>query len=175
MRSRIGYRAWQFRQSFRNPPSLEEWHRVESLLSPRELALFRRLPPPDQNHSLRVLRALEREGAVDPDLRKAALLHDIGKILHPLRRWERILAVLLPAFFPGLAARMGEGRPRGFNRALAVLHQHPAWGAELAEQAGCSPRVISLIRYHESGQITGILDQAGLELLYKLQQADNQN
>lgn len=175
MKSKILYRAWQFWQSLNRPPDQEEWKKAEAILTPPELELFEGLPVPDQNHSLRVLRTLEAEGETDPDLLKAALLHDIGKTLHPLRRWERIFAVLLSGTLPATAADWGARAPRGVHRPLVVVHKHPIWGAELAQKAGSSQRVIWLIRHHETEDLTGLLDRAGVELLEKLQQADNLN
>jgi putative nucleotidyltransferase with HDIG domain len=175
MKSKIGYRAWQFWQSLKSPPKLEEWNKAAAILAPPELELFQELPVPDQNHSLRVLKTLEAGGETDPDLLKAALLHDIGKAVHPLCRWERVFTILLSGFFPGTAAAWGEKDPRGIHRPLVVNHQHPIWGAELAQKAGSSHRVIWLIRHHEADDLTGILDQAGVELLEKLQKADNIN
>ena len=173
MRSNLSYRIWQFRQSLKKPPQQEEWDQIKAILSPSELALFQKLPVPDQNHSLRVLRNLEAAGEIDYDLRKAALLHDIGKTRHPLRRWERVFAVLLAGFFPKTAAAWGGKDPQGIFRPLVVIHQHPLWGADLAHKAGSSQRVIWLIRHHEAEDLRGLLDDEGLELIKKLQQADN--
>lgn len=175
MKSKIGYRAWQFWQSLKKSPGVEEWKKVEGILTSPELALFKQLPVPDQNHSLRVLNSLEAEGETDPDLLRAALLHDIGKIRYPLHRWERVLAVLLTGAFPGIAAAWGQKDPRGIHRPLVVINQHPVWGADLAEKAGSSRGVIWLIRYHEEEDLTGLLDQGGVELLQKLKKADNLN
>jgi putative nucleotidyltransferase with HDIG domain len=154
---------------------VEEWKKVEVLLTVPELDLFKQLPVPDQNHSLRVLSSLEANGETDPDLLKAALLHDIGKISHPLQRWERVFAVLLGGGFPGIAAAWGQKDPRGIHRPLVVTNQHPIWGADLVEQAGSSQRVIWLVRHHEEEDLTGLFDQGGVELLQKLQKADNLN
>ena len=167
MKSKIGYRVWQFWQSLKKSPGLEEWKKVEAILTPPELALFKQLPVLDQNHSLRVLNSLEAEGETDSDLLKAALLHDSGKTRHPLHRWERV--------FPGIAADWGQKDPRGIHRSLVVTNQHPVWGADLAEKVGSSQRIIWLIRYHEEDDLTGLLDQGGVELLKKLQKADNLN
>lgn len=175
MIKKIRYRVWQFWQSLKRAPGPVEWQAAQSVLSPAELTLFRQLAVPDQNHSFRVLQTLQGADSADQDLLKAALLHDIGKSLHPLRRWERIFAVLLGAFLPGVAVKWGNMEPRGLRRALVVIHQHPVWGAELLEEVGSSRRVIELVRYHEREEITGIMDQGGLELLHKLQEADNQN
>jgi hypothetical protein len=76
---------------------------------------------------------------------------------------------------PGIARKWGKLEPRGLRRSLAVVHQHPAWGAGLLEEAGSSQRVIDFVRYHEREKITGIIDRGGVELLHKLQKADNLN
>ncbi len=175
MKSRFGYRVWQFWQSLKKTPQQERWKNAQRILDPAELELFRSLPPSDQNHSLRVLQTLEQAGETDPDLLKAALLHDIGKTLHPLRRWERVFAVLLDGFLPHTAGAWGQKEPRGVYRPLAIIHQHPVWGAELAAKAGSNQRVVWLIRHHELDDLTGLFDQGGVELLKKLQAADNLN
>jgi putative nucleotidyltransferase with HDIG domain len=173
MRSNFSYRIWQFRQSLKKPPGQEEWNQIKAILSPAELALFQKLPVPDQNHSLRVLRDLEADEQTDHELLKAALLHDIGKTRYPLRRWERVFAVLLEGFFPKTAAAWGRKDPQGIYRPLVIIHQHPLWGADLAHEAGSSERVIWLIRHHEAQDLGGLLDHEGVELLKTLQKADN--
>ena len=175
MRSKLGYRIWQFWQSLQKPPQPEEYNIARDVLSSAELELFLKLPVPDMNHSLRVFHHLASEGETDPDLLKAALLHDIGKSCHPLRRWERVFGVLAVGLFPRRSAVWGQKDPGSIHRPLSVIQQHPAWGADLAEKAGCSQQVVWLIRYHEVDDLTGILEQGGVELLQKLQQADNLN
>ena len=175
MKSKIGYRVWQFWQSLKKSPRLDEWKKAQGILNPAELELFSKLPVPDQNHSLRVLSTLESAGEIEPDLLKAALLHDIGKTRYPLNRWERIFAVLIEGFFPQTAKDWGKKEPKGLHRPLAIIYQHPFWGADLAEKAGSNQRVIWLIRHHQTLDLTGLLDQGGVELLKKLQKADNLN
>ena len=175
MGSKIGYRAWQFWQSLKKSPGEKEWEMVGRILTPAEQKLFKELPVPDQNHSLRVLDTLQTEGETDPELLKAALLHDVGKARHPLRRWERILAVLIRGTLPGLAERWSQMDPRGIHRPLVVIRRHPEWGAEMAKNAGSSQLVVWLIRHHELDELAGIMDQGGVELLGKLQKADNLN
>jgi putative nucleotidyltransferase with HDIG domain len=175
MKSKIAYRVWQFWKSFQGTPGEQDWEKIDEILNSAERDLFKQLPIPDQNHSLRVLNTLESEGESDLDLLKAALLHDIGKARHPLRRMERIFAVLVNGFFPILAVEWGQKEPQGIYRALAVICQHPDWGADLAQAAGSNPTVVWLIRHHELEDLTGLLDQGGLELLQKLCKADNLN
>jgi hypothetical protein len=175
MISKFKYRFWQFWQSLEGSPGESEWQEIERILSPTELSLFKQLPIPDQNHSVRVLRALEANHEGDPDLLKAALLHDLGKIKHPLRRWERVFAVLVMGIFPRRHLRWGTGDPSGLKRALVVIKQHPHWGADLADEAGSNPMTVWLIRNHETRLSGGSHSSEDLLLLNKLQKADNQN
>ncbi len=172
---KIKYRYWQFWQSLKGSPGKNDWQRIKRALSPEELSLFRQLPMPDQNHSLRVLKTLEADDEGDPDLLKAALLHDLGKIKHPLRRWERVFAVLVMAIFPERHLKWGMGDPFGIKRALVVIKQHPGWGADLASDAGSDPMTVWLIRNHETRLPGGSGSNGDLFLLDKLKKADNQN
>ena len=148
---------------------------MERILSPEELSLFKQLPIPDQNHSFRVFQTLDAKDESDPALLKAALLHDLGKIKYPLRRWERVFAVLVMAIFPERHLQWVDGEPSGIKRALVVIDQHPDWGAALAEEAGSDPGTVWLIRNHETLQQGGTHSNDDLLLLNELQKADNQN
>ncbi len=152
MNSKIKYRIWQFGQSLKRSPGEIEWNWVENILSPEEQIMFRQLPVPDQNHSLRVLDSLIAGHEEDPDLLKAALLHDLGKIKQPLRRWERVFAVLVRGIFPDNHHKWGTGDPSGIKRPLVVINQHPQWGADLAEEAGSSPKYLLFSIYLCSGK-----------------------
>jgi len=175
MTIRINYRIWQFWKSFKSSLAQKDWDRIRLYLSPAEIVLFTKMPVPDQNHSLRVFNSVLDVGEIDEDLIKAALLHDIGKGLHPLRRWERIFAVLVGGFSPELARTWGKGEPEGFKRPLVVIHQHPGWGADLAREVDSSETVTWLIQNHENYLHSASTPHRKLELLSKLQKADNQN
>jgi putative nucleotidyltransferase with HDIG domain len=175
MKNRICYRVWQFRQSFKSSLSQEDWDRIRLYLSPAEIMLFTKMPVPDQNHCSRVFNAVLDAGENDEDLIKAALLHDIGKGQHPLRRWERVFAVILSGLLPDLAMKWGKGEPKGFKRPLVVIQHHPDWGAELAREIDSSETVVWLIKNHENYQSLESASGEKQELLYKLQKADNLN
>ena len=175
MSTKIGYRIWQFWQSLKSSPGDEDWIRIREILSPEEYTSFQLLPIPDQNHSLRVLRSLESVGETNLDLLKSALLHDIGKTNHPLRRWERVFAVLIMAIFPRFHQRWSEEPPHGWKRPLVIISQHPNWGADLAEKIGSPPSVVWMIRNHEKLNPEGDFSEEDLILLRKLQKVDNQN
>jgi hypothetical protein len=175
MKTKINYRVWQFWQSLKRSPRDHDWDVTSKILSSEELDLIKQLPAADQNHSLRVFHSLLSQGEEDPDLLKAALLHDLGKIRYPLRRWERVLVVLLTGIFPQRVKGWGEGKPVGLRRPLVVIRQHPHWGAELAQAAGSNPRTVWLIRNHEEDELKEEVFERDLALLRKLQTADNTN
>ena len=122
---------------------------VAQHLSPELQRCFAQLRRSEQQHSLRVLRALQAQGEVPPALAVAALLHDVGKTRWPFPLWQRVVAVLLPALAPGLAARLARGDAANpVARALLLQRQHPAWGAQLARAAGACERSVALIERH---------------------------
>lgn len=173
---RLGYRARQFWYSLTAAPRPDELRLVEQVLTQEQMALFRRQAPGEQAHSLWIYHELQAQGESDPDLLVAALLHDVGKSRYPLSVWERVLIVLAKALAPEKVHAWGRGAPQGWKRPFAVAEQHPAWGASLAQEAGCSALTVSLIRRHqEPGRLPGSHSSADpLEerLLRRLQEFD---
>jgi putative nucleotidyltransferase with HDIG domain len=117
------------------------------------------MQPGEQAHSLMVFHRLcsqteDLSAEQRCDLLVAALLHDVGKSRRPLRLWERVWIVVGQALLPGLAGRLGEGSGEGpvraWQRPFVVAAQHPAWGAELAAEAGTSPLAVAIIRRHQN-------------------------
>jgi hypothetical protein len=152
--ARIPYRVRQFWRAARLQPSFRDLNLAQTNLTPAQMELFSRMQPAEQAHSLHVARALIERGETDPDLLKAALLHDVGKICHPLKLWERAWIVLGKAFSPGLARKWGatpqDGAAISFlRRPFIVADQHPDWGAGLALQAGVPALTAELIRKHQ--------------------------
>lgn len=177
---RIGYRIRQFWEALHAAPTEYELAEVRGVLSPPLMVLFLQMQPGEQAHSLRIYRGLCDRGETHPDLLVAALLHDVGKSRHPLRLWERVLIVLAQKLFGKRMKAWGQGQPRGWRRAFVIAEQHPAWGAELAAQAGASPLAVRLIRHHQEGPDPDLplphADKAlEARLLVHLQLLDNQN
>jgi len=122
---------------------------AQEALAPPLFALFCRMQTSEQVHSLWVYRSLRNQKETHPDLLSAALLHDVGKTLHPLTIWQRIEIVLANRIVPDAVKRWGNAPPTGWRKPFVVAAQHPAWGAELAQKAGASPLVVLLIRRHQ--------------------------
>ena len=142
---------------------------VAQHLTPALQDCFALLRRSEQLHSLRVLRALQAQGAVPPELAAAALLHDVGKTRWPFPLWQRVLVVLLPLLAPALAARLARGDEANLlARPFIIEEQHPAWGAQLARAAGADERVAALIEHHAQ-------PPGDDELLARLRYADEHN
>jgi len=168
------YRVQQFRQDVFAGPLLDNAQAfVSTTLTPDELQLFQQFSYSEQWHSYRVATMLVEAGHNQHDLIVAALLHDVGKTKAPISVMERSLIVLAQWFLPNYVGQLGEGEPVGWKRPFVVKIQHPEWGANMAEQAGCSSLAISLIRRHQDplSEIKSEEDR----LLQLLQWADDQN
>jgi hypothetical protein len=181
--ARFLYRTRQFWQALGTTTTPEDLEQARAALSSSLFALFQRLQPSEQLHSLLVWQALRERGESNPDLWVAALLHDVGKSRFPLRLWERVAIVLAKSFCPGCSQRWGEtsqgGEERvakGWRRAFIVCTGHPTWGAEMAAAAGASPLAVALIRRHQeelppAGRANSLEDR----LLRKLQAVDDES
>jgi hypothetical protein len=175
------YRVRQFWHALTEVPAQEDLLQARQVLSPALMALFLRLQPGEQAHSLWIYCQLLQQDQEDQDLLVAALLHDVGKIRHPLRLWERVVIVLGKTWFPERIKAWGRAAPYGWRRSFVVAEQHPAWGAELAAQAGASPMAATLIRRHQDvldpDAMTSLGERASLEdrLLSRLQSLDNES
>ncbi len=165
------YRLRQFRLALTARPDPLQLDETRRLLTPAQYTLFTRLQPSEQAHAIAVLQKV-REDDSHPDLLTAALLHDIGKIVHPLKLWERIYIVLTPKTRGAAGPRATQKGSRPLRGPLRVAAEHPAWGADLARRAGASPLAVNLIRRHQThpnGKPMNLEDR----LLALLQAADD--
>ena len=64
---------------------------------------------------------------------------------------------------------------RIWRRPFIIAERHPAWGAEMAAQAGASPLAVALIRQHQDKLDPDLESNSGTEgyLLHKLQAEDD--
>lgn len=114
------------------------------VLAPGELELFMQLTPPERSHGVEVAK---RVAELRPDaslaLRRAALLHDVGKLGFGSNAWQRVAAHLLPP-----ASVPPEPRLTGLAGARQAQAHHPDYGANLVLAASGDLRVATLVRSH---------------------------
>jgi hypothetical protein len=171
----VRYRVRQFLRAVtaRRAISEERIERTTRSLTPKARALFARQAPQDQRHALAVYETLRQEGHTHQDLLAAALLHDVGKAATRLPAWRRGLFVLAERFLPRVLEQTVRGQSGSWQRLLADYTEHAEIGARWAEEAGCSPITVSLIRRHEEQLETCQTEED--RLLLTLQAADGAN
>lgn len=174
MESRLVYRAHQFWRSITASQNCIPDSALSSCLSPSQIALFRRKQASEQLHAYRVYQKLITAGWENWDLLSAALLHDVGKILHPLSPVDRVIIVLGKKLFPGRMAGWSGGSPAGPKRPFVVAKNHPEWGAELAKKANATARTVEFIRRHQDPSLDVRYADTD-KYLSALQITDNEN
>ncbi len=142
----IRYRLWQFVQAVRGPSKPPDLGPFADLLTTEQTKLFASMAIVDQHHCLAVAQALAAQGLRQPDLLRAALIHDVGKSLGCIRLWERVVYVLLRCFAPGMIRRMGSAQPGRFGHGLYLLAHHADLGAQLAAEVGFSEATVRFVR-----------------------------
>ena len=120
---------------------------ARGLLPEREYRLYRTMDPRDRLHALAVTRKLlALYPDATPELCRAALLHDVGKVGRSYRPVQRILAGLCAPAVPA------EPRFRGLRGAWQLKRHHPAYGARLILDAGGAERVADIVLRHHDPQ-----------------------
>ncbi len=131
--------------------------RIQMLLAnDAQWRLVARLTSSDRAHLLRVHDLLVARDCDDPDLLRAALLHDIGKADEhgSVRLWHRIARVSVSRLSPTLWRSLTGARHK-LNGGLYLAANHARLGAALATAAGASERCTALIARHEQASPTG--------------------
>ncbi len=112
------------------PLGPDERLRVGAILTPAEAALFDRFNAADQRHALVVLARFDAVAPGAPlAVRRAALLHDIGKVDSSLGTLARVVATIVG----------------GRTAAFRAYHAHEAHGAELLRKAGSDAVTVALV------------------------------
>ena len=136
----------QFRSHLRARVDPAERAALATWTDPPQVDLFDRMHVADQRHGLDVVATLRANGVTDREVLLAGLLHDAGKgdtgvlprVAYSLGqaygRWVWRLAALVP----------------GYRRALQRLHDHAESSAQLAAEAGATPRTVELIRHQDA-------------------------
>jgi hypothetical protein len=128
-------------------PVDEAW--VAGILSPGELAVWRRLSGPDRRHAVGVARRVDDAlSGADRPVAAAALLHDAGKVDSGLGTLARVPATVVGLIGGRPRARAWAQRPRGVRRRVAIYLDHPARGAALLEAAGSAPLTVAWAAEH---------------------------
>ncbi len=151
---------------------------VKQLLPLDLQPLFFQMTRGEQIHSIRVCKALMAEGERDPDLLEAALLHDIGKTIYPLKIWERVWIVLtkegrenIQNSYRGISASSLKQYP-WWKRAGIVAENHSEWGAQLLRGFQVNSQLIWLVQNHQERIAIGEGNTKRIQL-EKLKQADD--
>lgn len=171
----VQYRVEQFLRALTAQHTVSEKSvkRAARILSPEARALFIQQAPQDQRHALSVYETLLERGHSNRDLLVAALLHDVGKAASPASPLQRGFFVLAERFAPRALDRLVSAMAGDEEGPLVAYANHAEIGARRAEEAGCSPLTVELIRHHERP-----LEACRTErdhLLAALQAADNVN
>ena len=121
---------------------------LDTVLSPAERRLFLTMKESDQYHSLDLYARLRRDGFNDPDLLRAALLHDVGKASGNLPIMYRVAYTFSAMVTPRFTRWLGRPNPAAWRRPFYLAAHHPEIGAAAAIRSGSSPRVAGLIAGH---------------------------
>jgi hypothetical protein len=161
------YRLQQFLNYLQANEGAVNYGMVKGLLPAEAYTLFRAMSLGDQRHALCVLRALCAEEEPSLALKRAALLHDVGKSCGDLQLWHRVLVVAVEHLDDTWLSRLAS-----LDDALYVQVHHAELGALLCQKVGLSSFAVDLVRYHESSG-KEIADPALREALVALRESDD--
>ncbi|MEZ4520457.1 MAG: hypothetical protein R3A46_02275 [Thermomicrobiales bacterium] len=150
-------RIEQFFQTLTHRHSDDIDRRIQTLLAnEQQWQLVARLSAFDRAHLLRVHDFLVARGLDDPDLLRAALLHDVGKSngVHQVRLWDRTARVLGRRWVPNLWRNVAKRKLRFFE-GLYLAEYHARIGAAELRSTGVSRRCLELVMRHEESPPTG--------------------
>lgn len=135
--------------------------------------LFREMSAGDRAHALCVLSYLRDQAPqVGEVLTQAALLHDVGKACAAISLFHRSIIVMLEQTDPQRLEALAQAAPSKPGYPYYVHLHHAEMGARKCAQAGCSPAVVALVRYHESDP-SDLEDPELHQALIRLQKADD--
>lgn len=121
---------------------------MASVLSPEELALWRRMSRADRRHAAGVARRVG--AAVDgagPPVLAAALLHDVGKVTAGLGTYGRVIATVAGGLTGRAYADLWTSS-RGFTRRVGLYLRHARLGADMLALAGSDPLTVRWAAEH---------------------------
>ncbi len=160
--SRVGHLARRFFGALRpGTPAVDDVRWVETILTPPELELWRRMPNHDRKHSIAVARrvdaALGVQGHGHQRWLAAALLHDVGKLDASLGVLGRVGATIAGGLAGHDMAPVWSEK-RGITRRVGLYLRHPELGATRIRVVGGREEVASWAAAHHDAVAREQLD-----------------
>ncbi len=152
-KNRIFYRISQFFSVIFSKPDKNQLLIVNEVLDPDQLELFIKLQSSEQMHAIHTMTKVEALGFTNSEYLKAALLHDVGKIVNPLTLLERIMIVIWRKLFPKSFENLSDKDLEGWKRGLVISRDHPKWGAELISNTDLPESMIFVVRNHHQREL----------------------
>ena len=147
------------------------------MLEAAETELIHRLRRAELLHAIAVARYVRDNlpPGLDPGeeraIVRAALLHDIGKTVHPVNVLQKSLVVLLPGRFREDPRLIDRWKP------LAIYHHHPEYGRDIVlstQSFAQHPWLVELIRcHHDRAAFARHWDTRELAIFDLIQTADD--
>jgi len=152
-------------------PSAEGQHWAESLLVPKERAIWCALSGPDRRHSVDVARRVQLDlgpQATRPVL-AAALLHDCGKLQSGLRTPGRVAATILGATLVRTYEDVSQwsSSTSSWKRSVGRYRDHPEGGGQMLTEAGSDSLTAAWAREHHLPRSSWTIDLVIAEALHR--------
>lgn len=110
--------------------------------------IFADLSGYEKKHSVLTAKAIEKyledNNKVDPDLVKAALLHDIGKTRYHLNIIQKSVLVIFD-YITGEKIKKYSG-----NKSIHIFYNHGEIGYDILKSMGYNDRILSIVRNHHN-------------------------
>ncbi|MDV3429288.1 MAG: HDIG domain-containing protein [Bacillota bacterium] len=110
--------------------------------------IFLKLSKYEKKHSILVAQAVEKEFKNDPDLAKAALLHDIGKTKYHINIIQKSLLVLFDRLTKGKLKKITG------NKSIYIFYNHGQMGYDILKNSGYNERILFIVKNHHNKNIS---------------------
>ena len=142
-------RIYQFFSALFAKISADEECFITAVLYPQEKHIFNKLQASDAKHAVRIAMFLSNTYPKDEILKRAALLHDIGKSERSLNLIEKSITVILDKLLPRYAHKLAKKN----NSIMDIYYNHATKGALIAQQLNLDPEIIFLIKNHHHSKV----------------------